>query len=200
MTSEPAPLFLSTGSPTSSLSDDEVRHHVNSFLSSMGPRRDVLILPPDFTRYHSQAGMITRFICEHYGFVPHSSSSGSSTQDEANSIQTDASSVPTIQIIPALGTHAPMTHSQISQMFGPQLANKTPSPFIVHNWRNDVVTIGHAPKSMVEEATRGMVCEKWPAQLNRLVWEKRRELHDGSDGRLPPLVISVGQVVPHEGD
>ena len=104
-----------------------------------------------------------------------------------------------MQIIPALGTHAPMTPSQIDQMFGSQLANKTPNPFIVHNWRSDVVTIGHAPETMVEEATRGMVSEKWPAQLNQLVWEKRKELHDGSDGSLPPLVISVGQVVPHEG-
>ena len=94
-----------------------------------------------------------------------------------------------------------MTPNQISQMFGSQLANKTPSPFVVHNWRSDVVTIGHAPSSMVEEATRGMVCDKeWPAQLNRLIWEKRKELHDGRDGSLPPLVISVGQVVPHEGE
>lgn len=92
-----------------------------------------------------------------------------------------------------------MTSDQISQMFGSELANKTPSPFLVHNWRSDVVTIGHAPSSMVQEATRGMVSEEWPAQLNRLIWEKRKELHDGSDGSLPPLVISVGQVVPHEG-
>ena len=34
-----------------------------------------------------------------------------------------------------------------------------------------------------------MVCDKeWPAQLNRLIWEKRKELHHGSDGSLPPLV------------
>eukprot|EP00956_Cyclotella_meneghiniana_P029812 scaffold73360_cov61-Cyclotella_meneghiniana.AAC.10 len=67
-------------------------------------------------------------------------------------------------------------------MFGSQLANKTPSPFVVHNWRSDVVSIGHAPSSMVEVATR------------------RKELHDGSDWSwsLPPLVISVGQVVSHE--
>jgi hypothetical protein len=84
-------------------------------------------------------------------------------------------------------------------MFGSELANKSPNPFIVHNWRSDVITIGYAPESMVQEATRGLVCEKWPAQLNRLVWEKRKELYDDSDGSLPPLVISVGQVVPHEG-
>ena len=94
-----------------------------------------------------------------------------------------------------------MTPNQISQMFGSQLPNKTPSPFVVHNWRSDVVTIGHAPSSMVEVATRGMVCDKeWPAQLNRLIWEKRKELHHGSDGSLPLLVTCVGQVVQHEGE
>ena len=94
-----------------------------------------------------------------------------------------------------------MTPNQISQMFGSQLPNKTPSPFVVHNWHSDVITIGHAPSSMVEVSTRGMVCDKeWPAQLNRLIWEKRKELHHGSDGSLPPLVTSVGQVVQHEGE
>jgi nickel-dependent lactate racemase len=144
--------------------------------------------------------MITRLICEFYKFVPNSdeSENGDRTADVSNDTD-EESSPPQIQIIPALGTHAPMTPSQISQMFGPALCNKEPNPFIVHNWRSDVVTIGHAPKSMVEEATRGVVSEKWPAQLNKLVWEKRKELHSGKDGELPPLVISVGQVVPHEG-
>ena len=73
------------------------------------------------------------------------------------------------------------------------------------------VTIGHAPAEMVSEATYGMVNEPWPAQLNRLVWEKRIRRDDEDDGGdknddggdrrdrppppPPPLVISVGQVV-----
>jgi nickel-dependent lactate racemase len=193
----PEPLLTAIGSSATSLSDNEVRHNINSFLEAMGTRRDVLILPPDFTRFHSQAGMITRFICEYYGFIQ------TSDDVESNALKNHAdesSSVPQIQIIPALGTHAPMTQQQIQQMFGTKLATKTPSPFVTHNWRSDVVTIGYAPEEMVETATRGVVREKWPAQLNRLVWEKRRELHDNEDGELPPLVISVGQVVPHEGE
>jgi hypothetical protein len=193
MASELPSLFLSKGSPTTSLSNDQVHDHINSFLKACGRRRDVLILPPDFTRFHSQAGLITRFICEYYNIIPQDGSTKTSTD-----VSTDVPP-PQIQIIPALGTHAPMTHNQISQMFGSELANKSPNPFIVHNWRSDVITIGYAPESMVQEATRGLVCEKWPAQLNRLVWEKRKELYDDSDGSLPPLVISVGQVVPHEG-
>ena len=103
----------------------------------------------------------------------------------------------------------------MEQMFGTNLAHKTPSPFIVHNWREDVVTIGHVPSSMVEDATYGMVKDTpWPAQLNKLVWDKRilkqqEQDHDGSNNKnddddddkkkkVQPLVISVGQVVPHE--
>lgn len=98
-----------------------------------------------------------------------------------------------------------MTHSQIQSMFGHELANKDPTPFVVHNWREDVVTIGHVPADMVSEATYGMVSEPWPAQLNKLVWEKRKMRTQGVDNSTPtptttpnPLVLSVGQVVPHE--
>eukprot|EP00804_Cyclotella_cryptica_P010843 CCRYP_008782-RB/>CCRYP_008782-RB protein AED:0.03 eAED:0.03 QI:46/1/1/1/1/1/2/729/328 len=193
--SVPASLLTAVGSPATSLSDNEVRDHIHSFLEAMGTRRDVLILPPDFTRFHSQAGVITRIICEYYSFIK---SRDDDDDDNESNEADEQSSAPQIQIIPALGTHAPMTHQQIQHMFGAALATKTPSPFVTHNWRSDVVTIGYAPEEMVESATRGMVREKWPAQLNRLVWDKRRELHDNEDGHLPPLVISVGQVVPHE--
>ena len=107
---------LAVGSPTTSLSNDEVRH-INSFLAACGSRRDVLILPPDFTRFHSQAGMITRYICEYYDFVPKTQDGGSTEAHQP----TDSSSVPHIQIIPALGTHSLMTQSHISQMFGSEL-------------------------------------------------------------------------------
>ncbi|GMI05830.1 hypothetical protein TrVE_jg10669 [Triparma verrucosa] len=88
-------------------------------------------------------------------------------------------------VMPALGTHAPMTEEQCKTMFGEEMCSS--DIFRVHDWRNDVVTIGHAPPSMVSAATQGMVSKPWPAQLNKLVWEGR---HD--------LVFSIGQVVPHE--
>ena len=207
-----APLFCSLGSPTTSISKQQLRETVENFLDSLGPRDDVLLLPPDFTRFHSQAGTITRIISEYYNFTEREeeaeidgSGGDTSTRD---STSTSASS-PSIQIIPALGTHAPMKNSQIELMFGSNLANKRTcnrnnssnnSPFVVHNWRDDVVTIGYAPVEMVEKATHGMVREAWPAQLNKLVWEKRikREASSSSNTSPQPLVISIGQVVPHE--
>lgn len=39
----------------------------------------------------------------------------------------------------------------------------------VDNLRNDVVTIGHVPAELVQEASDGKVNEPWPAQINSLV-------------------------------
>ena len=158
----------------------------------------MLILPPDYTRYHSNAGTITKQIAEYYNFIPR--------ENVSSSTATTSPYSPKIQIIPALGTHAPMTHSQIQTMFGNELANKQDDPFIVHNWREDVVTIGHVPADMVSKATYGMVNEPWPAQLNKLVWEKRKKktkrkeniMEDDTATTPNPLILSVGQVVPHE--
>ena len=190
-------LFYSLGSPSTSITDDELRSAIGGFLESQGERNDVLILPPDFTRFHSRSGLITQYISEYYNFTPSSSPRDEDGIVAPPSYARSGSSPTSIEIIPALGTHAPMSHDQIEKMFGRSLATKDPSPFVVHNWREDVVTIGHAPAEMVSKATHGMVCEPWPAQINKKVWERRLENHDGKEGP-PPLVISVGQVVPHE--
>ncbi|KAL7533709.1 hypothetical protein ACHAXR_005395, partial [Thalassiosira sp. AJA248-18] len=193
----PNNLFCSIGSPDTAISNESLRQQVERFLAASGERQEVLILPPDFTRFHSQAGLITRYISEYYNFTPRENIIGDGSGSTKEEITTSSSCSPTIQIMPALGTHAPMTPSQIQLMFGKELANKRPNPFIVHNWREDIVTIGHAPAAMVSDATYGMVNEPWPAQLNKLVWEKRRNLKNDNNNS-PPLVISVGQVVPHE--
>jgi nickel-dependent lactate racemase len=59
--------------------------------------------------------------------------------------------------------------------------------FRVHDWRNDVVTVGTVPGEFVSEITNGALNYSWPAQLNKLVY------NGGHD-----LILSVGQVVPHE--
>jgi len=186
-------LYCAVGSPDANLSDQDIKSHLLPFLDSLGARTDVLILPPDYTRLPSQAGKITRFVAEHYNFVD-----GEDVGTAASNTPATSPSKPNIAILPALGTHAPMTDAQIRSMFGQKLANKAPSPFVVHNWRKDVVTIGHAPADMVSAATNGMVKEEWPAQLNRLVWDKRHSLRDPAKQQHKSLVLSVGQVVPHE--
>jgi nickel-dependent lactate racemase len=88
-----------------------------------------------------------------------------------------------VDVMPALGTHFPMPEWQLEKMF-PTLPK---SLVREHRWRDDVVTIGDVPADFVREATEGIYDKPWPAQLNKLIWE------GGHD-----LILSIGQVVPHE--
>ena len=86
-------------------------------------------------------------------------------------------------VLPALGTHTAMQPDQIARMFGamPQQL------FRVHNWRTDVEILGEVPAEFVHEQSEGKLNYAWPAQVNRLI------ARGGFD-----LILSIGQVVPHE--
>jgi nickel-dependent lactate racemase len=86
-------------------------------------------------------------------------------------------------ILPALGTHSQMDEKEIEHMF-PGIPKDL---FRVHDWRKDVVTVGTVPAEFVSEISGNALNFTWPAQLNRLV------INGGHD-----LILSVGQVVPHE--
>jgi nickel-dependent lactate racemase len=86
-------------------------------------------------------------------------------------------------ILPALGTHAAMTEKQIGRMFG----NLPRELFRVHDWRKDVVTIGEVDRDYVLEQSEGKLDYTWPVELNR-------HLVSGDFD----LILSIGQVVPHE--
>jgi hypothetical protein len=190
------PTLCSIGSESTAIDHDQLRGEIVKFLNQLGPREDVLILPPDYTRLHSHAGLITQMIAEHYNFIP--TSATTTTSDD------DTPPPKRFEIMPALGTHAPMTQEQISNMFGADLGKKhkeastSTSPFLVHDWRNDVETIGFVPKEMVQEATRGLVDEPWPAQLNKVVWEKRTS--NPKKRYEKNVVISVGQGKADDAD
>jgi nickel-dependent lactate racemase len=59
--------------------------------------------------------------------------------------------------------------------------------FRVHDWRNDVVTLGDVPADYLQEVSNGKVDFSWPAQVNKLLVEGDFD-----------LILSIGQVVPHE--
>lgn len=151
-------IYFSAGSATTELSPADLAHGVRDALNRLGPRRRVLALPPDFTRFNSMGGAITGLVHDYYGER-------------------------LVDVMPALGTHHEMPAWQLERMF-PAIP---PSLVRTHNWRNDVVTIGQVPADFVREVTGGICSKPWPAQLNRLVWE------GGHD-----LILSIGQVVPHE--
>ncbi|HUX52213.1 MAG TPA: lactate racemase domain-containing protein [Spirochaetia bacterium] len=86
-------------------------------------------------------------------------------------------------IMPATGTHVAMTENEIRRMFG-----RTPQNlFRAHDWRNDVVTVGTVPAEFIREVSEGALDFSWPAQVNKLL------TGGGHD-----LILSIGQVVPHE--
>ncbi len=88
-----------------------------------------------------------------------------------------------VDVLPALGTHVAMSDTQLQKMFPGVPRDK----FRIHRWRSDVVTLGHVPAEFVKQVTEGIWDQPWPVQLNRLI---REGGHD--------LILSLGQVVPHE--
>lgn len=151
-------IYYANGSATTALSHEEIQAALEESFGSLGPRKKVLAIPPDFTRSHSQAGLLTHMAWKYYG---------------------DALT----DILPALGTHAPMSDQEIDNMF----MGIPRSLFREHRWRTDITTLGEVPAEFVEEVSEGLVSYAWPAQVNRLLAE------GGHD-----LILSVGQVVPHE--
>ena len=141
------------------LSQEEIKA---ALLDSLKGRelKKVLILPPDFTRFHSNAGYITNV---YYHTL---------TEMGAK-----------VDIMPALGTHVAMTEEQWRAMFGDIPYER----MLVHRWRTDVVKLGEIPAEFLSEITEGLWDKPVSAEVNRLVM-------DGSYD----LIISPGQVVPHE--
>jgi nickel-dependent lactate racemase len=86
-------------------------------------------------------------------------------------------------VLPALGTHTPMRQDQLAHMF-PKMPLDL---FRVHNWRTDIETLGEVPAEFIREQSEGKLSYAWPAQVNRLISQ------GGFD-----LILSIGQVVPHE--
>lgn len=141
------------------IKDTELFSALKSSLEGKSPKK-VLILPPDYTRMYSGAGKITAM---YYDIL----------KDSCD-----------IDIMPALGTHEPMTRTEWTAFFGEGV------PFekmIIHSWRQDVVKIGEVPSAFVREVSEGLVDTKIDVEVNRRLLDKSYD-----------LIISVGQVVPHE--
>jgi nickel-dependent lactate racemase len=151
-------IYFSSGSENSVLGLDDLKEGLYSTLKKLGRRKKVLVVPPDSSRIHSKAGELTTYIYQYYR---------ESLKD----------------ILPALGTHIPMTDSELEDMF-PGIPKNL---FRIHDWRNDVVITGVIPREFISEITGGMLNFSWPAQVNKLI---KNGGHD--------LILSVGQVVPHE--
>lgn len=151
-------LHLAHGDPNTIIDDEKLQELLSDLFDQLGPRRRILAIPPDYTRFHSRAGRITELLHRRYGAA-------------------------LSDVLPALGSHEPMSQGQIRRMFGtlpPELIRN-------HRWRQDTVTLGRIPESYIAEVSEGMVNFDYPVQLNRTILEGEYD-----------LIVSVGQVVPHE--
>jgi nickel-dependent lactate racemase len=151
-------LLFARGSESGELDDDELREGLFKSFEHLGVRKKVLAIPPDYTRVHSKAGDLTRMAYEYY-----------------RTKMTD--------ILPALGTHLPMTSNDIYNMYGDIPDNL----FRVHDWRRDIVRIGEVPSEFIREVSGNRVTYAWPVTVNKLVVKGRFD-----------LILSIGQIVPHE--
>ena len=139
-------LYYSNSNIRNHLSDLEVREAVRRAISESSFGSNLIVVPPDITRIHSRAGEITQYIWDEFG-------------DRIT------------DILPALGTHSPMTDSEISTMFGTLPKNL----FREHRWRNDIVTLGEVPGEYINMVSEGKLNYSWPVQVNRLIDRFGRE-------------------------
>jgi nickel-dependent lactate racemase len=151
-------LYYERGGENERLSDEDLKRGLYKALDRLGKKKKVIAVPPDITRFPSKAGYLTEQAWRYYG-------------DRLT------------DILPALGTHTPMTGQEIESMYG-----STPKElFRVHDWRNELATLGMVPSSVIEELSEGKLSFQWPAQVNE------RLVSGGYDA-----ILSLGQVVPHE--
>ena len=124
-----------------------------------GAPKKVLLVGPDMTRLHSGAGELTHIF--HEKLSPQAQ----------------------VDVIPALGTHVPMSADEIATMYPGVPADR----FRIHNWRSEVRKVGQVPQEYIEDLSAGRLHFTIDIEVNR-------QLLDGGYD----LIVSIGQVVPHE--
>ena len=157
------PNFLSTGHATNIIDPAALEAHLDCYIADQidgkGVKR-LLILPPDITRLNSLAGPITAYLWDKLSDHVH------------------------IDLMPALGTHVPMTKAQCVRMFGEAIPMDRILP---HRWRDDLRELGELSAKFIGELSDGKLNASMQVAVNKQLFEGNYD-----------LVISVGQVVPHE--
>ncbi|MFP4644642.1 MAG: lactate racemase domain-containing protein [Spirochaetales bacterium] len=118
----------------------------------------VLAVPPDITRFHSGSGEVLGAAASYLGKA-----------------LTD--------VIPAVGTHSPMTGAEIARMYPAVPAEL----FRDHNFRTDVETLGRIEAEYIRELSEGKLEFDYPVQVSKRIAANEHG-----------LILSIGQVVPHE--
>ena len=133
------------------ITDDELKDILKESLEQQNKElKKVLLIPPDYTRLYSGAGKIVGL---YYDILKEKSQ---------------------VDILPALGTHQPMSDEEMRDFFGEDVPLDN---VIVHNWRTDVVKIGEVPKEYVSEITEGIVNNSIDVELNKHLLDPSYDLN-----------------------
>lgn len=138
-------IYFAEGNRETVLNQSDVSELVDSMIIKLGKLDRILLLPPDFTRYHAYAGEITCMIYE-------------KLKDRSH-----------IVIMPTVGTHMPMSAKEINTMY-PGIPHEQ---FISHNWQKDTRVIGTITPEITSELTDGVA--EWPVrcEINKILVEDK---------------------------
>jgi len=144
------------------LPKDQIFQALEACLNGAGRKlQKVLLLPPDYSRVFSGVGSIA-----------------------AECLRMLRKMGCMVDMMPALGTHEPMSKEEILEMFEGEII---PGDVIAHDWRNDIVQIGEVPDSYVKTISKGLQNTAIPVEINNRLLDPTYD-----------LILSLGQVVPHE--
>ena len=157
-------IYVAEGGPRAVITDAQVTEMVRQVLDNVTDRSRMLVIPPDMTRSHSGAGPITEALHREAG-------------------------AELFHVLPALGTHEPMSPEQIRTMYGSEIPLEA---FKVHDFRHGVELLGHIPAEYVHSVSEGVLQPIIP-DYDIPIQISERIVNGGYTS-----LISVGQVVPHE--
>ncbi|MBD3309433.1 DUF2088 domain-containing protein, partial [candidate division KSB3 bacterium] len=128
-----------------------VEESVQAIIDQQGqvPKR-MLLIPPDMTRLHSDAGNITQIIYKKFSSSIH------------------------IDIMPAIGSHFAMTEEEIREMYGAEIPLER---FLVHDWKNEVTVLGEIPADEIQKIS-GVNEVDYPMKvaINKILFEGNYDL------------------------
>lgn len=142
------------------ISPAQLEEMVDGLLKQWPDVKKVLLIPPDYTRCYSYAGEIAQILYR------------------------KLSPTAQVHVMPALGTHMPVSDEEHDKFFGPVIPKEA---IIVHHWQTDTVCLGYVPAEVCSDISEGKFPERIDVEVNHLLFD------GGYD-----LILSIGQVVPHE--
>ncbi|MDR1095605.1 MAG: lactate racemase domain-containing protein [Spirochaetaceae bacterium] len=141
-----------------SIADTELAAAIERSVSDCRGIKRLLLIVPDFTRYHSNSGQIANLYYHLF-------------KDRCR-----------VDLLVAVGTHVAMTREECAAMYGDIPYER----FVTHNWRSGNRKLGQVPGDFVAEVSEGLMTMPIDVEVDELLWA-------GYD-----LILSIGQVVPHE--